>query len=235
MKLTQAIRRAKEEDRIPLIAEIKLRSPKDGDLLKDRDPLQIADEYIRGGACAVSVVTEPVHFCGDMEMLKKIAPTINVPVLRKDFIKKKEQISESKQLGVEALLLISAMLSKERLVDLNEYAHSLGLETVVEVHTQEELNNLRGLALDMVGINNKDILDLERGEDQIIPTQLLAPLLPEGGVIVISESGIRNEEDVRKVIANGADAILVGTAFMVSKEPAATVANFVHALRRVND
>ena len=142
---------------------------------------------------------------------------------------------ESKQLGVEAVLLILAMLSKDKLAHLNEYAHSLGLETVVEVHTQEELNNLRGLALDMVGINNKDILDLERGEDQIIPTQLLAPLLPEGGVIVISESGIRNEEDVRKVIANGADAILVGTAFMVSKEPAATVASFVHALGEPND
>ena len=217
MKLTQAIKMAKREGKVPLIAEIKSCSPKDGDLLKCRDPLQIADEYIRGGACAVSVVTEPVHFCGDMEMLKKIAPTINVPVLRKDFIKKKEQISESKQLGVEALLLISAMLSKERLVDLNEYAHSLGLETVVEIHTQGELKNLKGLPLDMVGINNKDILDLEKGEDQIIPTQKLVPLLPRG-VTVISESGIKNKEDVRKVIASGADAILVGTALLTTED-----------------
>jgi len=233
MKLTQVIKRAKKEGRVPLIAEIKLRSPKDGDLLKNRDPLQIANEYICGGACAVSVVTEPLHFGGDMETLKKIASSVKVPVLRKDFIKRKEQILGCKQLGVEAVLLISAMLSKEKLADLNEYAHYLGLETVVEIHTREELKNLKGLPLDMVGINNKDILDLERGEDQIIPTQKLAPLLPEG-VIMISESGIRNKEDVRKVIASGADAILVGTAFMVSKEPAATVASFVHILEGAN-
>jgi indole-3-glycerol phosphate synthase len=217
MKLTQAIKGAKKEGRVPLIAEIKLCSPRDGDLLKGRDPLQIVAEYICGGACAVSVVTEPVHFGGDIEILKKIASTIKVPALRKDFIKKREQILESKQLGVEAVLLISAMLSKEKLADLNEYAHSLGLETVVEIHTQGELKNLEGLNLDMVGINNKDILDLEKGEDQIIPTQLLAPLLPEG-VIVISESGIRNSEDIRRVIAAGADAILVGRALLKAED-----------------
>ena len=80
MKLTQAIKRAKTEGRVPLIAEIKSRSPKDGDLLKGRDPLQIADEYINGGACAVSVVTEPMHFGGNMEILKKIASSAKVPV-----------------------------------------------------------------------------------------------------------------------------------------------------------
>lgn len=213
MQLTKVIRRAKEEGKVPLIAEIKLRSPRDGDLLKGRDPLQIANEYIRGGACAVSVVTEPAHFGGDIEMLKEIVSNVKLPVLRKDFIIEKEQIWESKQSGAKAVLLISAMLSKEKLADLNECAHSLGLETVVEIHNQGELENLKGLALDMVGINNKDILNLERGEDQVISTQKLAPLLPEG-VIAISESGIRNREDVRKVIASGVDAILVGTALL---------------------
>lgn len=234
MKLTQAIKRAKEKARIPLIAEIKLRSPKEGDLLKGREPVQIATEYIRGGACAVSIVTEPLHFDGNIEILKKIAAKVKVPTLRKDFIKEKEQIWETKQSGAKALLLISAMLTKEKLADLNEYAHSLGLETVVEIHTSEELKNLNGLTLDMVGINNKDILDLERGEDQIIPTEKLAPLLPQD-VIVISESGIRNKENVRRVITSGADAILVGTNLMVSKEPKITVANLVHALGAAND
>lgn len=213
MQLTKVIRRAKEEGKVPLIAEIKLRSPREGDLLKGRDPLQIADEYIRGGACAVSVVTEPTHFGGDIEILKEIVSNIKLPVLRKDFITDKEQIRESKQSGAKAVLLLSAMLSNEELADLNEYAHSTGLETVVEIHTQRELENLKGLALDMIGINNKDILDLERGEDQVISTQKLAPLLPEG-VIAISESGIRNREDVRKVIASGVDAILVSTALL---------------------
>lgn len=217
MKLTQAIKRAKKEGKVPLIAEIKLRSPRDGSLLQGRDPLQIANDYICGRACAISVVTEPVHFGGDIEILKKIASNVKVPVLRKDFIKEEEQILESKQLGAKAVLLISAMLSKEKLANLNEYAHSLGLETVVEIHTQEELKNLEGLTLDMVGINNKDILDLERGEDQIVPTQRLAPLLSEG-VIVISESGIRNREDVKKVIATGVDAILMGTALLKAED-----------------
>jgi indole-3-glycerol phosphate synthase len=234
MKLTQVIKGAKKEGKVPLIAEIKLRSPKDGDLLKGRDPSQIAKEYVYGGACAVSVVTEPVHFGGDMEVLKKIVSTVEVPILRKDFIKEKEQILESKQLGVEAVLLISAMLSREKLADLNEYAHSLELETVVEIHTREELTNLKGLDLDMVGINNKDILDLERGEDQIIPTQELAPLLPEE-VLVISESGIKDKEDVKKVISSGADAILLGTALMLSKEPVVTITSFVHTLGEAND
>ena len=229
MKLTQAIKRAKEKGRIPLIAEIKVRSPKEGDLLKGRDPVQIATEYIRGGACAVSVVTEPLYFDGNIEILKKIAAKVKAPILRKDFIKKREQVWESKQSGANALLLISAMLAKEELADLNEYAHSLGLETLVEIHTAEEVENLNGLTLDMIGINNKDILDLERGEDQIIPTEKLAQLLPED-VIVISESGIRSKEDVKRVITSGADAILVGTSLMVSKEPRVTVANLVYAI-----
>lgn len=226
MKLTQAIKRAKKEGKVPLIAEIKLRSPRDGNLLQGRDPLQIANDYICGRACAISVVTEPVYFGGDIGILKKIASNVKLPVLRKDFIKEEEQVLESKQLGAKAVLLISAMLSKERLANLNEYAHSLGLETVIEIHTQEGLRNLEGLALDMVGINNKDILDLERGEDQIIPTQKLARLLSEG-VIVISESGIRNREDVKKVIASGADAILVGTALLEAEDIQAKVKELV--------
>jgi indole-3-glycerol phosphate synthase len=234
MRLTQAIKRAREKGRIPLIAEIKLRSPKDGDLLRGRDPVQIATEYVLGGACAVSVVTEPLYFGGSIEILRNIAAEVKVPILRKDFIKEKEQIWESKESGARAVLLISAMLAKEKLTDLNEYAHSLGLETVVEIHTVEELKNLNGLKLDLVGINNKDILDLERGDDQVIPTEKLAPLLPED-VIVISESGIRNEENVRKVMSSGADAILVGTNLMASMEPRITVSKFVHARGAAND
>jgi len=226
MKLTRAIRRARREGKVPLIAEIKVRSPTDGDLLRGRDPLQIADKYVRGGACAISVVTEPVHFGGDMLMLKRITPNVELPVLRKDFIGTEEQILESKQSGARAVLLISAMLSKQRLANLNEYAHSLGLETVVEIHRQEELRNLEGLRLDMVGINNKDILNLERGEDQIVPTQKLVSFLPKGAV-VISESGIGSEEDVRGVISAGADAVLIGRALLKAGDIRAKVGQVV--------
>ena len=226
MKLTRAIRRARREGKVPLIAEIKVRSPTDGDLLRGRDPLQIADKYVRGGACAISVVTEPVHFGGDMLMLKRITSNVELPVLRKDFIGTEEQILESKQSGARAVLLISAMLSKQRLANLNEYAHSLDLETVVEIHRQEELRNLEGLRLDMVGINNKDILNLERGEDQIVPTQKLVSFLPKG-VVVISESGIGSEEDVRGVISAGADAVLIGRALLKAGDIRAKVGQVV--------
>jgi indole-3-glycerol phosphate synthase len=226
MKLTRAIRRARREGKVPLIAEIKLRSPTDGDLLRGRDPLQIADKYVRGGACAISVVTEPVHFGGDMLMLKRITSNVGLPVLRKDFIGTEEQVLESRQSGARAVLLISAMLSRQRLANLNEYAHSLGLETVVEIHRQEELRNLEGLRLDMVGINNKDILNLERGEDQIVPTQKLVSFLPKG-VVVISESGIGSEEDVRGVISAGADAVLIGRALLKTGDIRAKVGQVV--------
>jgi len=226
MKLTRAIRRARREGKVPLIAEIKVRSPTDGDLLRGRDPLQIADKYVRGGACAISVVTEPVHFGGDMLMLKRITSNVELPVLRKDFIGTEEQILESRQSGARAVLLISAMLSKQRLANLNEYAHSLDLETVVEIHRQEELRNLEGLRLDMVGINNKDILNLERGEDQIVPTQKLVSFLPKG-VVVISESGIGSEEDVRGVISAGADAVLIGRALLKAGDIRAKVGQVV--------
>lgn len=226
MRLTRAIRRARREGKIPLIAEIKVRSPTDGDLLRGRDPLQIADEYVRGGACAISVVTEPVHFGGDILMLKRITSNVELPVLRKDFIKTEEQVLESKQSGAKAVLLISAMLSKQRLANMNEYAHSLGLEVVVEIHRQEELRNLKGLWLDMIGINNKDILNLERGEDQIIPTQKLVSFLPKG-VVVISESGIGSTEDVREVITAGADAVLIGRTLLKAEHIRAKVEEVV--------
>jgi len=213
MKLSEAIKRAKKEGKVPLIAEIKVCSPREGNLLRGRDPLEVASQYRRGGAVAISVVTEARYFEGDMEILKKVTQQRKLPVLRKDFINTEKEVEKTKELGADALLLIAAMLFPRKLKRLNECAHSIGLETVIEVHTREELEEVKRLNLDILGINNKDILSLERGEDKVEITLSLLPFVPPG-VILLSESGIRKVEDVKILIEKGVDVLLMGTALL---------------------
>jgi len=228
MKFSSAIKLCKKEKKIPLIAEIKVYSPKDGELLKNRDPLKILQEYEEGGACAISVVTEPIYFKGSLDLLTLIRRNTSLPILRKDFIETKEQIEETKRMGIEAILLIACMLSDKKLAELNEYAQRLGLETVIEIHEQKDLRKLAGLNLDIVGINNKDILNLERDEDQINPTIELINRIPRS-ILTISESGIRSIEDVKKVIDAGCDAVLMGTALLKAKDIREKVREIVNA------
>ena len=228
MRFSSAIKLCKKEKKIPLIAEIKVYSPKDGELLKNRDPLKILQEYEEGGACAISVVTEPIYFKGSLDLLTLIRRNTSLPILRKDFIETKEQIEETKRMGIEAILLIACMLSDKKLTELNEYAQRLGLETVIEIHEQKDLRKLAGLNLDIVGINNKDILNLERDEDQINPTIELINRIPHS-ILTISESGIRSMEDVKKVIDAGCDAVLMGTALLKAKDIREKVREIVNA------
>ena len=228
MRFSSAIKLCKKEKKIPLIAEIKVYSPKDGELLKNRDPLKILQEYEEGGACAISVVTEPIYFKGSLDLLTLIRRNTSLPILRKDFIETKEQIEETKRIGIEAILLIACMLSDKKLTELNEYAQRLGLETVIEIHEQKDLRKLAGLNLDIVGINNKDILNLERDEDQINPTIELINKIPRS-ILTISESGIRSIEDVKKVIDAGCDAVLMGTALLKAKGIREKVKEIVNA------
>jgi len=217
MKLTEAIKRAKKEGKVPLIAEIKARSPQDGELLRGRDPIEIVSQYRKGGAVAISVVTEARHFGGDIEILKKVVQQKKFPVLRKDFIDTEKEVEKTKELGADALLLIAAILSSKKLKKLNNYAHLMGLETVIEVHTREELERVKRLNLDILGINNKDILNLERGEDKVEVTLSLLPFIPPG-VILLSESGIRKIEDVKILIKKGVDAFLMGTVLLKAED-----------------
>jgi indole-3-glycerol phosphate synthase len=233
MKLTSAIRAAKENNKVPLIAEIKVYSPKDGDLLKGRDPGEIIFQYEKGGACAISVVTEPEHFKGNVDIIKKIRKKTRLPVFRKDFIKKPEQIDETKKIGANAVLLTVSMLSKEKLKELNEYAHQLELETVVEIHNEDDLEKLNDIHPDIVGINNKDILMLEKGRDQIQPTlDLIAKV--RNFPIVLSESGMRSLKDIRIVIEAGADAVLMGTALLQAGNITDFVEEIVHIIINKN-
>jgi indole-3-glycerol phosphate synthase len=227
MKLTAAIRAAKQSNRVPLVAEIKVYSPKDGDLLRGREPVEIVSQYEKGGACAISVVTEPEYFKGDIRIIEKIRENTRLPIFRKEFTREIEQIEETQKVGADAILLTACMLSAERLEKLNEYAHRLGLETVVEIHNEDDLRKLNKLDLDIISINNKDILNLEKDEDKIQPTLDLIDKI-RARSIILSASGMRILDDIRQVMEAGSDAVLMGTALLTAENTARFVEEIVN-------
>lgn len=213
MLLSEAIKAASIEGKIPVIAEIKVRTPRDGDLLRGRDPVSIAMEMEEAGAAAISVVTETKYFGGDLQTLRDVAKCVNLPVLRKDFIKTKEQINESKESGASALLLISSMIPFKTIKELDVLSKKRGMETVIEIHNTQEMKVVSRLDPEIIGINNRDISKLETDSGDVGRTELLAPLTPDH-TLLISESSIRNQKDAMRAIDAGADAVLVGTALM---------------------
>lgn len=215
-----ALRREQQSGRVPVIPDLKVRSPKEGELLRGRDPVRFARELAAAGAPAISVVTESERFGGSLEMLAAVAAGVDVPVLRKDFIRDPAELERSQAAGAAAVLLIAAHLAAEELAALHEEAHRRGLQTLIEVHTPEELAKVRGLELDALGINNRDILQLERDDGTVSTTERLAPLVPPG-TLLVSESGIATPEDVHRAIAAGATAVLVGTAILKAADPVA--------------
>ncbi len=215
-----AILQAKRRRTLPLVADIKPFSPRDGDLVGLRNPADLARALVEGGACALSVVTEPRHFGGSLQTLRRVVEAVKVPVLQKDFFSSCEQIEESKDLGAAAVLLTLATIPEALAPLLYSRARELDLEAVVEIHTRQELE--RGLALSptIIGINNRDLTELEKDPGDVRVTEELAPLVPEG-IVKISESALQTEEDIRRAIAAGADGVLVGTAILRADNPTA--------------
>jgi indole-3-glycerol phosphate synthase len=213
LRLSEAIRTTKAEGEISIISEIKAWTPRDGDLLQDRYPVNLALEMEEAGAQAISVVTENKHFRGDLQILRDVAGGVRLPTLRKDFIKTKEQVLESREAGADAILLISSMLSINTIRELYAYSTILGMDTVIEVHNEEEMEAISGLNPVIIGINNRDISKHETDNGDVSRTEFLAPLIPDDSLL-ISESSITSPGDVRRVMDAGADAVLVGTALM---------------------
>ena len=212
-----SIRRKLEAGLIPVIPDIKLRSPKEGELLQGRDPIALALRLERLGAPALSVVTEKQEFGGSLELLQKVSAAVSLPVLRKDFITTAEDLRRTKACGAQAVLLIAAYLSPKQLRELYEEALRLGLEPLVESHTEQELALAAALGAQLVGINNRDILTLEQDEGSVSRTLELAALVPPD-VLLISESGIKTPEDAKKARLAGAGAVLVGTALWQARD-----------------
>ena len=200
---------------ISLIAEIKRSSPSQGPLVRDLDVEKTARVYEKAGASAISVLTENQFFDGSIEDLQKAKHCTQLPVLRKDFILEEFQVWESRFLGTDAILLIAGILSSEELNRFHSLAQQIGLEVLIEAHTEKELRKVLQINPGMVGINNRN---LESFEVDLKVTEKLKPLIPPE-VICVSESGIKTREDVKRLQDIGVDAVLVGEVIVRCSNP----------------
>jgi indole-3-glycerol phosphate synthase len=216
LSLSASIRKRQGEGWFPVISEIKVRSDKEGELLRGRDPLELVREMVRHPVAGISVVTEPEHFGGDMELLRLVAAAVDVPVLHKDFIATERQIEESAASGASAVLLITAMLDPGQMALLIEAARRHGLETLVEAHTLAEVKEIEHLPFDLMGINNRDITVFECDDTNVGRTEELAGFCGSRQPL-ISESSISSAEEVRRAGKSGADAVLIGTAVLKAR------------------
>jgi len=219
--LSRAIKKAEGN---AIIAELKLYSPKHGDLLRGRNPFDILRAYERGGAIAISYITEPRYFRGSMYMLKRICRETELPVLRKDFIRIKKDIEDTAEADASAVLLIARIL-KAQLAEFVDLAREHDLDALVEVHTQEEIYMALQTGAVMIGINNRDIRKLEKDDGDVSLTEKLAPMIPPNR-LKVSESGIVTEEQLRRAL-RVADAVLIGTALMKAENPEDMLRSFV--------
>ncbi len=205
-----SVLRATPEDPYRIIAEVKKASPSKGIIREDFDPLFIAQAYEKGGASALSVLTEPHWFKGNVEYLGMIRRYVSTPLLRKDFIIDKYQLVEAVAYGADFVLLIAKALSRKELKELLNYARHLGMEALVEIHDKEDLVKAIFAGADIIGINHRN---LETFEMDMSLSERLIPLIPNSKIIV-AESGINDHETVVNLYKIGADAFLVGEHFM---------------------
>jgi len=201
-----------KKERLSVIAEIKKASPSKGLIRPDFDPEKIAAEYEKCGADAVSCLTEEHYFQGSSEIFRVVREKISLPMIRKDFIIDEFQIYEARVMGADAVLLIAAALDDERLKKFKDIADSLGLDILAETHNEEELQRVLSLGFDIIGINNRDLKTFDVTLDT---TAKLAEKIPKGKIIV-SESGIKNNIDMKAVREYGANAVLIGETLMRS-------------------
>ncbi|MBI4286210.1 MAG: indole-3-glycerol phosphate synthase TrpC [Chloroflexi bacterium] len=206
-------------DDIRLIAEVKKASPSKGVIRADFDPVAIARTYATNGAAAISVLTESKYFQGSLDYLRKIRAALGdrLPLLRKDFIHDPYQVYEARANGADALLLIVAILTETRLAELLALGHKLGMSCLVEVHNEAELAVALSSGAKIMGVNNRD---LQTFSVDLNTTERLRPLIPPDR-IVVSESGIKTREDIRRLEEMRVDAVLIGEALMSAPDIAA--------------
>ena len=217
-RLERALRRG--SGGLKLLCEFKRASPSKGMLNATADPVAYAKLYEAGGAAAISLVTEPDHFQGDLAWLAPVRAAVKLPILLKDFVLDSYQLIDAAARGADGVLLLAALLSDVQLQRLITEARLLGLDTLVEVHGEDELKTALRAGGTLVGINNRDLrtfaVDLE--------TSLrLMPRVPPM-VTAVAESGLSTPEDLARLRASRCDAALIGEAFMTSADPAATLA-----------
>ena len=201
-----------KEPGIHYICEVKKASPSKGVIAEDFRPVEIAIAYEDAGAASISCLTEEHYFKGGSKYFADIRAKVDIPMLRKDFIFDEYQIYEAKVLGADAILLIAAILSEEKIKEFYDLAKSLEIDCLVEVHNEKELKKVVACGCDIIGINNRN---LKTFDVDLNTTSKLAPLIPYEAVLV-SESGMKDENDMKNVKEQGADAVLIGETFMRS-------------------
>ena len=219
-----SLRQRVSQGEAAVIAEIKKASPSRGLLREDFDPAAIAAAYARGGAAALSVLTDRDFFQGATEYLRAARAACDLPVLRKDFMIDPLQVYEARAMGADAILLIVAALADDQMQALAGLAAELNMDVLVEVHDSDEL--MRGLEVSpgLVGINNRN---LRTFETRLETTLELLESVP-AGCLVVTESGIHTSEDVARMRASGVHAFLVGEAFMRRPDPGVALAEIFH-------
>jgi indole-3-glycerol phosphate synthase len=202
-----------------VIAEIKKASPSAGVIREDFQPASIAQSYAAGGAACLSVLTDRDFFQGDASYLRQARAACSLPVLRKDFIIDPWQIPESRAMGADCILLIASALEQAQMQDLLGLATAAGMDVLVEVHDEMEMERALQLEHDLIGVNNRN---LNTFETSLSTSERLKEMLP-GGQLLVTESGIRDTADVQRMRNSGIHTFLVGEAFMREADPGAAL------------
>ena len=210
-------------DRLAVISEVKRRSPSKGDLFPNLDPAVLAEQYEAGGASCLSVLTDEEFFGGSVADLQAARSACTLPVLRKDFTVSAHDVADARIMGADAVLLIAAALPQVDLADFHSLAIELGLDVLVEVHDERELDMALTVGATLVGVNQRDLVTFEVDHERAVR---MASAIPDE-VVKVAESGVRGSEDARALRAAGYHAVLVGESLVTSGDPAAAVADLI--------
>jgi indole-3-glycerol phosphate synthase len=209
----------RDRSRLAVIAEIKRRSPSKGALFVDLDPASLAKTYESGGASCLSVLTDGPHFGGSVADLQTAREACSLPVLRKDFTVCENDVVDTRLMGADCVLLIAAALDHHELLAFHELATSIGLEVLVEIHDEAELEVALTANASIVGVNQRDLVTFEVDHERAVR---MAALIPPA-VVRVAESGVRNRSDAISLRSAGYDAVLVGESLVTASDPAASI------------
>lgn len=212
-------------DALAVIAEVKRRSPSKGDLNPGLDPARLARQYEEAGAACLSVLTDEPHFGGSSADLAAARGAVSIPVLRKDFTVDPRDVCDARLMGADCVLLIAAVLDDATMQACMTVAREVGIDVLVEVHDEPELERALQAGADVVGVNQRDLVTFRVDHERALR---MGPLIP-GGVVRVAESGVRGRADAESLRRAGYDAVLVGEHLVTSADPARSLADLIVA------
>ncbi len=210
---------------LSVISEIKRRSPSKGDLLVGLEPEELANDYRRGGAAALSVLTDEQHFGGSVMDLVTARAAVDLPIIRKDFTVDRRDILDARLMGADCVLLIVAALNDDELVDFTTLAAEIGIDALVETHDEAEVERALAAGATLIGVNQRDLLTFEVDTDRAVRVRAAIP----DTAIAVAESGVRGPDDAATLAAAGYHAVLVGESLVTNADPARAVADLIDA------